>query len=1108
MERYNASESFAVIKTMIVVVLLAGCLEEAPKRGLVNDLNDLRDVNYNNPSVNQVLIWSGSQWVEGDANGSSGLSFSDLNDSVVQKVLAGSNVTVSCTGSDSNGLCTVSSSAGGFNFTQDMFDSNFNRMFASQMRISDSNLSLPTVWSAIDGNKTTSSVDLNGYMKQKNFDGNLAGRMPISDANLNIPNVWAAIDGNKVSSVDLNGYMKQQQFDGNLAGRMPISDANLNVPIIWAAIDGNKVVDTNTFTKCGDTNSYLLGTGECVPYDADAIYKPSAVLTTSGTDTNNNSLPAIYYYDNNSYTVQEASGANPLTVDVNFSDVNRLDSINMRIKYQGGVGHEIVFEVWNFTELVWEEYAEFTDMNSLSTDNITIFDSNEHISGGKVWTRFRHIQNGVPSHYFFIDWMQAVKGSTTLTNIEHDSLSGRDSTTNHPWALAKQDVNTYIDNRTVGSADFNKDYKNVSIDLNAYMTKPSFDENFNASIAGRMRIDDSNLNLSTVWSAIDGNVGGNGAFYFAGASLTLGDENKFNVNDSNLGLTFYKQADANAVLVKISDLNNAGGISYIAIYDFNGNVSILADRNDAGRFVYTVIKDFNVLVSTIADRNDSGRFLYTAINDFNGHVNQLMQGEFWTKAEFNTDQNTMRNGDVNFNSIGITSTTQGLNIAPTTEWFTEDIILIKFGRDTGAFIDDTPLELHWSNCDLGNCRLQLQTTGGTFRDLGIADLYSTNITATGTTTSTNATISNILDVTRRIRIGSSTDTNTTIIKITKSAPDVNTWLHAYDGFYNWYYGGSSATVNQGSWLHDYMQSSIIHHNTNLVRQFEVNDTSLLSISTGLVKTGIGADVNMDNDSWFYNDATDAVTMKSSGYNGTDYPALNIWNTGSSSNTRATINMYYYTGTSSYLTGKITGIGSGTDGNMVFGTNFNGSYKDFIFLDGTGTAPLINLTQGARFTGAVDQTATGIDRLDIGVQASTPRIALEDGGATTNAVWLIDNSGGKFRFYIPGVEMMYLTGSGTNDYDTNLSLKSQNVEKIRLASNGTSYITSPLGLGLTMGQDVNSHLLTVGTAGIQAQNYYSADNSVGMTGTVTIMDLGGAIHVLTFKNGMWTGYTIT
>jgi hypothetical protein len=89
-----------------------------------------------------------------------------------------------------------------------------------------------------------------------------------------------------------------------------------------------------------------------------------------------------------------------------------------------------------------------------------------------------------------------------------------------------------------------------------------------------------------------------------------------------------------------------------------------------------------------------------------------------------------------------------------------------------------------------------------------------------------------------------------------------------------------------------------------------------------------------------------------------------------------------------------------NGNVGIGTITPGTLLD---VDGATTV------RGTfRALGAVNQAAQGFDRIDIGVQDSTPRMVFEDKGTTASTMWLIDNSVGRFRWYTPGVEHMALT----------------------------------------------------------------------------------------------------
>lgn len=72
---------------------------------------------------------------------------------------------------------------------------------------------------------------------------------------------------------------------------------------------------------------------------------------------------------------------------------------------------------------------------------------------------------------------------------------------------------------------------------------------------------------------------------------------------------------------------------------------------------------------------------------------------------------------------------------------------------------------------------------------------------------------------------------------------------------------------------------------------------------------------------------------------------------------------------------------------------------------TGNADVARL----RATGAVDQTATGSARFDIGVQAGTPRMILEQAGYTP---WQVDTYNGSFRWFQPGIAFFYITPNAT------------------------------------------------------------------------------------------------
>ena len=166
-------------------------------------------------------------------------------------------------------------------------------------------------------------------------------------------------------------------------------------------------------------------------------YNATSNVTIDGTwDIGNLSSMSIRK-DGFSYNVSEDAGTNPLKIEINFTGVTDFDFIDMRIWYDGGLGHEIEIGMFDYTTgLYEEEYGEITDQPNFRSLTITVRDASDHLSGETASLQFRHTGTGINSHNFFIDYIGLIEGFSTTTNDDHDGLSGRDSTSNHPWALA------------------------------------------------------------------------------------------------------------------------------------------------------------------------------------------------------------------------------------------------------------------------------------------------------------------------------------------------------------------------------------------------------------------------------------------------------------------------------------------------------------------------------------------------------------------------------------------------------------------------------------------------------------------------------------------------
>lgn len=267
MERITSSWSFEkglIAFFFIGLILFSGCIED---QASVNykynprDLNYFVDVNYNSPDVNEVLLWNGSEWVNGDGN----IVSYDVNQTVNGAFyFPGSQITFDDTNhisADLNGVVTG-----------ETLDANINFVFDSRMPISDQNLFLPTVWSAIDGNSGGSgafyyagsnmtlsdsnyfNADLNGVMNQATFDSNFnASTYGSADFNATYLNSFADVNASDVNISQLNNptWTNQSHYNNlfGSAGRATggvISDAGGETINVTAGTGFIKNIDDDT----------------------------------------------------------------------------------------------------------------------------------------------------------------------------------------------------------------------------------------------------------------------------------------------------------------------------------------------------------------------------------------------------------------------------------------------------------------------------------------------------------------------------------------------------------------------------------------------------------------------------------------------------------------------------------------------------------------------------------------------------------------------------------------------------------------------------------------------------------------------------------------------
>ena len=160
--------------------------------------------------------------------------------------------------------------------------------------------------------------------------------------------------------------------------------------------------------------------------------------------------------------------------------------------------------------------------------------------------------------------------------------------------------------------------------------------------------------------------------------------------------------------------------------------------------------------------------------------------------------------------------------------------------------------------------------------------------------------------------------------------------------------------------------------------------------------------------------------------------------------------------------KFEPISTSTDVVLNFvGTSSTGSFKwdeSANNFEHSSTELFVGI---ARFTGGVDGAAQGMDRIDIGVQDGTPRMVFENQGFT---IWEVDNFGGSFRWFTPGVVRMTLTTAALILHNDNIELQFGAVQDYTIQWNGSNAVHTILagGFVFTGGSVTFDSIITDGT----------------------------------------------
>ena len=246
------------------------------------------------------------------------------------------------------------------------------------------------------------------------FDGNNVSRL-VNDANyLSGQNAYSyfQVIGDYLSELDANA-LYYNRTDFNYLTFLTTDDdsayqlkADLNTDVnnfINTRGFLTSYTDSNVFTRCGDTNQFLLGSGVCIDYDFPATYRPTSVIESGSGSIVDSNIYLIQYYDGLGMEFVEGSGTDPLTIDINFTGVGEFDELVIREYYLGSSSHHVLVELYEPSDNSWEEYYSFVGQAGYNIISVPVNDYLQHLDGGVVQLRLRHIENGITSHRLYID---------------------------------------------------------------------------------------------------------------------------------------------------------------------------------------------------------------------------------------------------------------------------------------------------------------------------------------------------------------------------------------------------------------------------------------------------------------------------------------------------------------------------------------------------------------------------------------------------------------------------------------------------------------------------------------------------------------------------------
>lgn len=174
---------------------------------------------------------------------------------------------------------------------------------------------------------------------------------------------------------------------------------------VYDANNDSAVDDTAIAATISRDSELLAHTSQSAIHASELFYVADTIWTVTGTYTGGD-VTDIQADDTNYYTVDEVSGVPGYDIRAEFSGVSMINRIALISQYNGGAGHDVEVELYNWISAGWDVISDFTDEAEIVGKTYAVIDDTNYVSGaGTVQVRLYHSDSGVITHDISIDWL-------------------------------------------------------------------------------------------------------------------------------------------------------------------------------------------------------------------------------------------------------------------------------------------------------------------------------------------------------------------------------------------------------------------------------------------------------------------------------------------------------------------------------------------------------------------------------------------------------------------------------------------------------------------------------------------------------------------------------